>query len=215
MQSEATLFGLSPSKTRYLVVLLIASLGIVSIGLGRTMLLNSDLESRLRSASNKVTSSILISSLSSLSNSYLYIIQEEAITLRDIRTIMRQADDIEAQASILTILDPAPEGLWNQLALLSYDVNNFMYRIDQEVYSVGVVPKDSMTLTSEQVTVFLELRTNINAITSYSFSLRAHGGGFNNTAISEISELVSEFHELTEESYNVFNLSSDLKYDGA
>lgn len=212
MQSDTNVFGLSTGKTKLLVGFLLVSLVAVSLGLGRTMLLNSDLESRLRSASNKVTSSILISSLSSFSNSYLYIIQEEAITLRDLRTIMRQADDIEAQASIMTMLEPAPEELWNQLALLSYDVNNFMYRIDQEVYSVGVVPKDSMTLTSEQVTVFVEMRTNIDAILLHSFSLRAHGGGFNNTAISEISELVSEFHELTEESYNVFNLSSDLKY---
>ena len=207
MQSESTVFGLSTDKTRFLVVFLIISLVGVSLGLNYTMLLNSDLESRMYSASNKVTSSIFISSLSSLSNSYLYIIQEKTITLKDIRTIMRQADDIETQASILTMLDPAPEGLWDQFALLSYDVYNFMYRIDQEVYSVGVVPKESMTLTSEQIAVFLELRTIIDSITVNSLSLRTHGRGFNNTAISEISVLVSEFHELTEESYNLFNLS--------
>ena len=207
MPSNTTVFGLSTSQTRYLVVLLIASLGIVSIGLGRTMLLNSDLESRVRSASNKVTSSILISSLSSLSNSYLYIIQEEAVTLRDIRTIMRQADDIEDQASILTMLEPEQEILWNQFALFSYNVYNFMYRIDQEVYSVGVVPKDSMALTSEQIAVFTEMRTTIDAFMVHSIDLRALGGRYNETAISETSVLLSEFRDLLDEGYSVFNLS--------
>ena len=120
---------------------------------------------------------------------------------------MDQANDIEAQTSILTMLDTAPEGLWSHFALLSYDVYNFMYRIDQEVYSIGIVPKESMTLTREQIAVFTEMRTTINAITSHSLSLRTRGRGFNNTAISEISELVSEFHEFTEESYNVFTLN--------
>ena len=53
-----------------------------------------------------------------------------AITHRDINTIMRQADLIEAQAVILSMLEPELDELWDSFALFSWDVYSLMYRID-------------------------------------------------------------------------------------
>jgi len=206
MSNECSVYGLSAKQARLLVGVLVLLLGLASMSLGYTLYLNSEQKSTIRSASNKVTSSTLINSLGSLSNSYLYLAGDMVITHRDINTIMRQADLIEAQAVILSMLEPEQDELWDSFALFSWDVYSLMYRIDQEVYSVGVVPKDSMSLTGEQVELFSEMKEITSDITLSITSLRVTGGGYNETAVSELSKLLSDYHELAEEGYQAFGL---------
>lgn len=143
--------------------------------------MNSEPKSTIRSASNKISTSTLVNSLDSLGNSYLYITSDEAITHRDINVIIPQVDLIEALAAIFSMLEPEQDELWDSLALLSWGVHNLMYRIDQEVYSVGVVQEDSMPLTSEQILVFMNMKETTSNITVNLISLRVPGGGYNDT----------------------------------
>jgi len=207
MQTDTSVFGLSPSKTRVLVWGLLVSLVSVSLGLGYTMMEKTDLENSIHSASNKVTSSIRVSSLSSLSNSYLYITQNEAITHRDINTIMRQASDIEDHARILNILEPEHAELWDQYALFSYYPYVFMHDIDQQVYSLGVVPKDSLPLTEDQLAVFTEMKVTVDALLIQSIVLRTASGGINETAAQETRVLVTDFRRLVDEGYSAFDIA--------
>ncbi|MCW4012906.1 MAG: hypothetical protein NWF07_07930 [Candidatus Bathyarchaeota archaeon] len=207
MQTDTSVFGLSPSKNRLLVWILLVSLVSVSLGLGYTMMENADLENSIQSASNKVSSSILVSSLSSLSNSYLYITQNEAITRRDISTIMLQASDIEDHARILNILEPEHAELWDQYALFSYYEYVFMYDIDQQVYSLGVVPKDSLPLTEDQLAVFIDMKTTVDALIAQSIVLRTPDGGINETAAQETCVLITDFRRLVDEGYSAFDIA--------
>ena len=51
-----------------------------------------------------------------------------------------------------------------------------------------------MSLTGEQVEFFSEMKEITSDITLSITSLRVMGGGYNETAVSELSKLLSDYH---------------------
>lgn len=193
-------------KTLFIVLAVLLCVSL--IGLFSIIRLNNGLEKTISSSSWRVLGQI-DASFSSLSNSLLDVIIEEKLTRRDLQRIREEALEIERLSRLLGILDPENQDYWHKYEALGNRVYSFILYIETEVYDLGVVPKDSLVLTTNQLNLFNDFRNLCYDVNTVTWTSTNREGDFklNATEMTRSLEAVHDFRELLRYGKTIFEVN--------